>query len=263
MATKVEVETRFGDLEMLFVEAPFDQAKTAIESAGGKLATAQQVAQARIVAGPDSEVSRYGSWVAENFVYLPSGKIFITKAKNSPILKRPTVATEAHRNGIEFHISEEEAASLEKLAVSGEVYTLKKDESYNIPIKKFAKDGLARFVFGDTAADYAKFLQEAGAYEFQVFLAGSKYQKEQKAPFAQALWLHYVYYRSERDGYVRNLYDDYWARGVRKASDQVSQKPADVANAYESIAQKYGLKSPDKLQDVLEKYSQIKGLVKE
>jgi len=260
MATEVEVETRFGDLEMLFVEAPFDRAKTAIEYAGGKLATAQQVAQARIVAGPDSEVSRYGSWVAENFVYLPSGKIFITKAKNSPILKRPTVATEAHRNGIEFHISEEEAASLEKLAVSGEVYTLKKDESYNIPIKKFAKDGLARFVFGDTAADYAKFLQEAGAYEFQVFLAGSKYQKEQKAPFAQALWLHYVYYRSERDGYVRNLYDDYWARGVRKASEaNMTQN----GKSYENILQKYNIKSPDQLRQVLEKYSQIKGLVKE
>ena len=255
MATKVEVETRFGDLEMLFVEAPFDRAKTAIEYAGGKLATAQQVAQARIVAGPDSEVSRYGSWVAENFVYLPSGKIFITKAKNSPILKRPTVATEAHRNGIEFHISEEEAASLEKLAVSGEVYTLKKDESYNIPIKKFAKDGLARFVFGDATIDYAKFLQEAGAYEFQVFLAGSKYQKKQKAPFAHALWVRFLGNSSGLDGCGRaiNYYVDGGMRGVRKASDQVSQKSAEVANAYESIAQKYGLKSPDKLQEVLEK----------
>ena len=260
MVTEVHVETRFGDLEMLFVEAPFDQAKTAIEYAGGNLATAQQVAQARIVAGPDSEVSRYGSWVAENFVYLPSGKIFITKAKNSPILKRPTVAKEAHRNGIEFHISEEEAASLEKLAKSGEVYTLKQTESYEIPIKKFAKNRLARFLFGDVTADYANLIQKAYVDEVPVRLVGSKYQKEQKAPFAQALWLHYVYYRSERDGYVRNLYDDYWARGVRKASEaNMTQN----GKSYENILQKYNIKSPDQLRQVLEKYSQIKGLVKE
>jgi len=260
MATKTEVEIKFGDLEMLVAVAPFDQDLAALQRENAALTTARQVALVRIIAGPKSSISQYGSWVAENIVYFPNGQIFITPAKYSPILKRAFEATAAYRNGEEFYISEEEAASLEKLAKSGEVYTLKQNENYQIPIKEFAKDGLARFVFGDTAADYAKFLQEAGAYEFQVFLAGSKYQKEQKAPFAQALWLHYVYYRSERDGYVRNLYDDYWARGVRKASEaNMTQN----GKSYENILQKYNIKSPDQLRQVLEKYSQIKGLVKE
>jgi len=35
-------------------------------------------------------------------------------------------------------------------------------------------------------------------------------------------------------------------------------KSADAANAYESIAQKYGLKSPDNLRDVLEKYTKVR-----
>src|SRR3989344_2593255 len=170
----IEVETMFGDLEMLTTTAPFDRAKTVIEYYGGKLATAQQVAQARIVAGPDSKVSKCGSWVAENFVYFPSGKILVTHAENSPILKHPAEATEAHRNGIEFHISEEEAASLKELAKSGEVYTLKKNKNYDLPIKKFAKDGLVRFIFGDTTADYANFLQEAGINEVPVWLADSR-----------------------------------------------------------------------------------------
>ena len=233
MATKVEVEveTRFGDLEMLFAVAPFDQAKTAIESAGGKLATAQQVAQARILAGRGYNESQYSSWVAENFVYFPNGKILVTHAENSPILKHSAEATEAHRNGIEFHISEEEAASLKRLAKSGEVYTLKQTESYEIPIKKFAKNRLARFLFGDVTADYANLIQKAYVDEVPVRLVGSKYQKEQKAPFAQALWLRCVNFRSGLGGDWGLDYDFYGTRGVRKLS--TTQKSAGIANTYE------------------------------
>ena len=45
---------------------------------------------------------------------------------------------------------------------------------------------------------------------------------------------------------------------MRKASDQVSQKSAGVANTYASIAQKYGLESPDKLHEVLEKHTKAR-----
>ena|SRR3989344_1657768 len=254
MATKTEVETRFGDLEMLVVRAPFDQDLAALQRKKATLATAQQVAQARIVAGPEHNVSQHGSWVAENFVYFPNGEVVVTSAEHSPILKYAFEATAAHRSGEEFYISEEEAASLEKLAKSGEVYTLKQNENYQIPIKEFAKDGLARFVFGDTAADYANFLQEAGVNEVPVWLANPKQVKEQKAPFARALWVSGLSGRSDLDGNNWSLYVGGRARGARKASGA----SAGVANAYESIAQKYKLKSPDKLQDALEKYAKAR-----
>ena len=249
---EIEVETRFGDLEMLVAIAPFDKALAALQREKATLVTAQQVAQARIVAGPDTKVSQYDSWVAENFVYFPNGKIFITPAKHSPILKHSAEATAAHRSGKEFYISKEEAAGLEKLARSGEVYTLKQTEDYEIPIEKFAKNGLARFVFGDATIDYAKFLQEAGVNEVPVWLVDSKRVKEQKAPFARALRLDDLSYKSNLNGNNRDLNDDNRARGVRKA------KSADAANTYESIAQKYGLKSPDNLRDVLEKYTKVR-----
>ena len=258
MAIEVEVETKFGDLEMLVAVAPFNHALAALQRKKATLATGQQVAQARIVAGPEHNVSQHGSWVAENFVYFPSGQILVTHAENSPILKHPAEATAAYGSGKEFYISEEEAASLEKLAKSGEVYTLKKNERYKIPIKKFAKNRLARFVFGDATADYANFLQKASVNEVPVWLAGPKYQKEQKAPFARALWLSTLLNdRSGLNSLNKNLNDDR-VRGVRKASDQVSQKDADAANTYESIAQKYGLKSPDNLRDVLEKHTEAR-----
>ena len=258
MATKAEVETRFGDLEMLVAIAPFDRALAALkeEKCTEVPAPAQRVAQARMVAGPKSSISQYGSWVAENFIYFPNGQIFVTKAKNSPILKHASKAMYAHGIRKEFYISKEEAASLKKLAKSGEVYTLKQTEDYEIPINKFAWDGLARFIFGDTTVAYAKFLQKAGIDEVPVWLADSRVAKAQKVPFARALWLDDLSDWSDLDSYG-GLNDDR-VRGVRKASTQVSQKDAGVANTYESIAQKYGLKSPDNLRDVLEKYTKVR-----
>ena len=259
MATKTEVEIKFGDLEMLVAVAPFDQDLAALQRENAALTTARQVALVRIIAGPKSSISQYGSWVAENIVYFPNGQIFITPAKYSPILKRAFEATAAYRNGEEFYISEEEAASLEKLAKSGEVYTLKQPK-YFISIKNFAKDGLARFVFGDTTADYANFLQEAGVKEVPVWLADSGLAKERKVPFARALWLHYVGGMSGLGGNYRFPNSVNRARGVRKAS--TTQKSVDAANAYKLIAQKYERNSSDNLQEVMEKYSQIKGWAK-
>ena len=250
---EIKVETRFGDLELLVAIAPFDQALAALQREKATLATAQQVAQARIVAGLDSDVCRYSSWVAENFVYFPNGKIFITPAKHSPILKHPAEATATHRRKNEFYISKEEAAGLEKLAKSGEVYTFKRTKSYMIPIKKFAQDGLAKFVFGDITADYAKFLrEEAGQNGAVVWLVGLDYAKEQKAPFARALQLDFLDFGSGLCADIDSLNVNDRARGVRKA------KSADADNVYESIAREYGLKSPDKLLDVLEKYAKVR-----
>ena len=260
MATKVEVEveTRFGDLEMLVAVAPFDQAKTAIESAGGKLATAQQVAQARIVAGTDSNVSQYGSWVAEGFVYAPKSlEVYLVSGEQNPILKHPVEATKAHRNEKEFCVSKDEFAAVENAVKSGKAISLPKNKSYEIPISKLRSSIEGKFLFKEDTQKYAEFLQKAGVNEVPVWLAGLKYQKVQKAPFARALWLNCFSYESGLFGINRNLdVGSGRARGVRKASGSTNE-------TYESIAQKYGLKSPDKLQDVLEKYSQIKGLVKE
>src|SRR3989344_5688021 len=233
MEIKTEVETRFGDLEMLVAIAPFDQAVAALQRENATLATARQVALARMVAGPKSSISQYGSWVAENFIYFPNGQIFITPAKHSPILKHASKAMYAHGIRKEFYISKEEAASLKKLAKSGEVYTLKQTEDYEIPIEDFAEDGLARFVFGNMVLAYAKFLQKVGINEVPVWLADSRPAKAQKAPFARALWLDDICDLSDLDSYG-GLNDDR-VRGMRKA------KSAGVADTYESMAPAYEL----------------------
>jgi hypothetical protein len=263
METKPDVELQFGNLEMLFVEKPFDKALAEIKAAGGQLATAQQVAQARIVGGKKHHVSQYGSWTAENFVYFPGGKVLATYADYSPILKHPTEATDAHRNGEEFYISKDEAKNLEEMAKEDSrkkpseqrVYTFDKTKSYEIPVSKFAKNDLAQFMFKEADAQkYAKFLQEAGIKEVPVWLVDSNHVKKQKAPFARPLWFRNLDNRSVLDGGDRDLDCSGRARGVRVASE-ASTHP------YVNLIEKYGIKSERELKSALELYEQAKKIV--
>lgn len=248
---------------MLFAEAPFDKALTEIKAANGQLATAQQVAQARMVGGKEHHVSKYGSWVAENFVYFPSGKILATYVDYSPILKHPKEATEAHRNGEEFYISKEEAKNLEGMAKEDlekkpseqRVYTFNKTKSYEIPSSKFAKDKLAQFIFKEAdAKKYAEFLQGAGITKVPVWLVEPNHVKTQKAPFARPLWFHGLVIRSDLYGYLRLLYYGNRARGVRVASE-ASTHP------YVNLIEKYGIKSEKELKSALELYGQAKKII--
>jgi len=259
----MEVELKFDNLEMLFVEALFDRALAEIKAAGGQLATTQQVAQARMVGGKEHHVSKYSSWTAENFVYFPSGKILATYADYSPILKHPKEATEAHRNGEEFYISKDEAKNLEEMAKEDSrkkpseqrVYTFNKTKSYEIPVSKFAKDKLAQFIFKEAdAKKYAEFLQEAGIAEVPVWLVDSNYVKKQKAPFARPLWFRNLVDRSDLVGVNWDLDYDNWARGVRVVSE-ASTRP------YVNLIEKYGIKSEKELQSALELYKQAKKIV--
>jgi len=262
MEVSPKVELRFSNLEMLFAEKPFDEALADIKSANGQLATAQQVAQARIVGGKEHHVSQYGSWTAENFIYFPNGKILATYADYSPILKHASEATEAHRNGNEFYISKEEVKNLEEMAKEDSrkkpseqrVYTFDKTKSYEIPISKFAKDKLARFMFKEDANKYAEFLQKAGITKVPVWLVDRSNIKQQKAPFARPLWFRGLGGRSDLGGNYRDLGYLIRARGVRVASE-ASTHP------YVNLIEKYGIKSEKELKSALELYEQAKKIV--
>jgi len=273
MATEVQVETRFKGLEMLLAsDAPFDKLQKALEKGKCEIAATHQVAKARIAAGKDNSVSQLGAYVAENLIYAPDGKIYVTSRDYSPILKYASKATEANRNGNEFYVSKKELEEIIKTADedSGKeaeerrVYILERKEvEKDMDTSKFEQYEFARFMFKDAAKEYGAFLQKAGISSISTYLVDAKYQKEQKKPFARALWFpRLLGGRSVLYG-LRSLGCGLRARGVRNASEaSKTQKTAGTANAYESIAQNY-VKSPAELQQVLEKYSQIKDLLKE
>jgi hypothetical protein len=256
METKPEVELQFGNLEMLFVEKPFDPALADIKSAGGQLATAQQVAQARRVADFKSSAWQRGSWTAANLVYAPGEDFVIwTLPSYSPIPKHPIEATEAHRAGKEYLIVEKEISELLEKAKSGKeqsVYVDKRTENFEIPVSKLHKDNLTKFLFKEDAQPYAGRLEEDGIENVPVWLVDSNHVKEQKAPFARALWLHGVSSWSGLDGVSRLLNYGGRARGVRVAS-----------GTYDAILRKYNITSPEELQRVLANYSVLIPAIKE
>ncbi len=257
MVIDVQVECQFNGLEMLFVGAAYFDKVKALEKEGAQLSKAQQVAQARIVAGRKHHVSQHGSLVAENLVHIPNGAIYITSLEYSPFLKHASEAAAAQRNNAEVYISENEIEEIvntaredrSKVPAKQRVYTQKKTKSYGIPIKEFAKDPLAQFLFKETAADYAAFLQKANIGEVPVFLEDKEYQNSQKEPFARALWVDDLINWSGRGSALLGIGNFCSLRGVRKAS--IAQKISEP-NVYETIVHQHGIKNTDELQRVLE-----------
>jgi len=231
MAVEPEIETQFNGLELLMAKAPFDEAKAAIEAPTpdgrkGSIATVQHVAEARISEHHDPRARNLGSAVAENLIYCPDGKIYITSKDYSPILKHASEATEAHRQGNEFYISKNELEEIVKVANEDigkkaeerRVYILKKTDGYGIPVKDFAKDELVRFLFKDTAEKYAYFLQTESIVKKVYVSLPSPLEKPNK-PFAWALWFHGLNGRSALLA-GRNLNCSYGLRGVREVASK-------------------------------------------
>jgi hypothetical protein len=260
----IEVEAKIGDLELFITNPmPFDQDLVAIKAAGGQLAIPQQVVQARRVADFKSSAWQRGSWIAANLVYAPGEDFVIwTLPSYSPIPKHPIEATEAHRAGKEYLIVEKEISELLEKAKSGKeqsVYVDKRTENFEIPVSKLHKDNLTKFLFKEDAQPYAGRLEEDGIENVPVWLVDSNHVKEQKAPFARALWLRGVDVRSGLGGDYGDLSYDFRARGVRPVdAKKIAAENVAKLSAYETIAQKYGIKSTDELQKVLEKYTKAR-----
>ena len=131
-----------GVLHSAYVAAPFGEGKTALEAKGYRIPTLEENARLRIQEGGGSNVSRNGNWVSEDFVYVPSKGIYLTK--KSPIMVNPREATEAHRNNIEYFLTDEQVQ--EALSDSIEVES--------------DQNSITAYAFGNFAKKYEEFLKE-------------------------------------------------------------------------------------------------------
>ncbi|HLC73056.1 MAG TPA: hypothetical protein VJH20_00295 [Candidatus Nanoarchaeia archaeon] len=182
---------------------PFDKAKRALEEQGYEIISLEDNARLRIQKGRNSYVSRHGNFVKEGVLYVPNKGIFLTK--NSPIMRNAEEATNCHRNGNCYFLTDDQVE--EALADSVEI----KDKS--VPINKFAENAVTAYAFGEWAEHYGLFLKEAGIEKMLIRLV-----EFQDKPFASQLWffktIHYWeghvldgdYSLSwEGGGYVRGL----------------------------------------------------------
>jgi hypothetical protein len=262
---EVQSEIQFGDnLEMLFVEAPFDKSKAAIEGAGGEVSDAQRIAQARLVAPIEHHIWQYGSNTSINVIYVPGKRINIwTKVPYSPIMNHPVEATQAHENNEEYFVLQDKIKKIlgvakedkNKSPLEQRVHIEKRVKDFEIPTnKKFAKDPLMQFNFGADAEKYGARLAQEGISEMPVILVDDFEDIDAQAnPFSRALWLRSADDGSGLDSDDRDLY--FGARGVRKVA------PTGAAqNLYEAIAKKYGFNSPEEVDKALSLVKQIRRL---
>lgn len=195
-----------------YVVAPFDQAKTALEAEKYQVISLGENARLRIQEGKDADVSRNGNWVKEGFLYVPGKGKYLTKA--SPIMDSPVEATQAHRDGNEFYLTNEQVQK--GLADSIKL----KDRDFSIPTKRFGEDGITVYAFGDVAQAYGNFLKEAGIKEMPVVMVDNIGDKS----FVRPAWFGWLGSDSWLIGYCGNLNGVNVMRGVREdalASERV------------------------------------------
>ena len=101
--------------EVSYVSAPFNESNKLFKSKGLGWMSARDLAYARRKTDENRKIdemssfSTNGSWIKEGDLYFPSEKNKIVLVRNSAVLRSPVKATEAHRQGKEFFLTEKAA----------------------------------------------------------------------------------------------------------------------------------------------------------
>ncbi|MFA6023139.1 MAG: hypothetical protein WC781_03550 [Candidatus Pacearchaeota archaeon] len=196
---ELNVDVKPRGITSAYVVAPFDKGKERLKRAGYHIISLEENARLRVQEGKDSYCSENGNWVREDVIYVPNKGRFLTK--NSQIMLNAKEATNCHRSGLDFYLTNEqvEKCLADSVELSGEL----------IPTNRFKDDKVTVYAFGDYAETYGDFLNEVGINEMPVRLADI-----QDKPFARKLWFCGLDSRSMLDGNYRGLHLD---RGVRGA----------------------------------------------
>lgn len=206
----IDIQPRSTTLTSAYLEEPFNEGKKALKSDGYEVIGLRDNALLRMQEGAQSYVSQNGNWTREGVVYVPKKGIFLVK--NSPIMANAKDATNCHRNGKEFYLTDEQ---VEQALASSMIELTDKAISTN----KFADNEITAFAFGDIAEDYGNFLKENDIKSMPVYLVslGDK-------PFARQLWFRGLGGCSELSGGDRLLGGDVLVRGVRSSGEASAQK---------------------------------------
>jgi len=194
-----------SEADVGYVSRPFNEALAEFEAYGYHIVSSEELAKLRITHGKDSNVTNYGSYVKEGFLYVPEKGIFLVR--NSPIIANAKQATQGHRKGQEFYLTNKQ---VEETLVNSVQF---KDSSA-IPTNRFADDARTAFAFGETAKAYGEFLREIGIKEMPVYLASLE---NKPFPFARKAWISRAdeSYGSGLGGVSRDLHCSITVRGVR------------------------------------------------
>ena len=212
---QINVDIKPKGMSSAYVEAPFDKGKEVLEEAGYPIISLEQNARLRIQEGKNAYVSQNGNWVKEGFLYVSNKGKFLTKA--SPVMVYPAAATECHRQGNEFYLTDEQVE--QGLADSIKL----KDRDFSIPTNRFGEEEVTNYIFGNSARDYGSFLKDVGIKEMPVWMVDDIGSKS----FVRQAWFVRLDDESRLDGYVRYLDCNDRVRGV--CEDALASEPSKIA----------------------------------
>ena len=137
-----------------------------------------------------------GSWTAENFNYLPGGRVLIASRQHNPLIPEAKEARLAHEHQREYYLPKEKAEELLQLSEEDRdkepeerrVFRLTKNESYAVTIAGLATDDFMRFLGKEDMESYRDLLKTQGLKAMRVQMLEMAYRLKQREPFAKAMW---------------------------------------------------------------------------
>ena len=182
MPIKFNQDIKTKELSSMYVEAPFDKAKEALEGMGYRIISLKENAKLRVENGSASFIYHNGNFVREGLLYTPNDGIYLTK--NSQILSNAKKATQAHRHEKEFYLFNEQVEEAKKDSIK----LAMKSNCLYIPTKRFAENEITAYVFGESAESYGELLQNIGLQSMPIFtLTNIK-----KKPFVRPIWFYRI-----------------------------------------------------------------------
>lgn len=203
---EIIVDMRPTRIESARINAPFDKALAKLQKNDYELISLLQNAGLRMQQGKDHHVSLYGNCVKEGALYVPGKGRFITRY--SPVLDHPRKATQAHRNGERYFVSNDQARRALENSIQIPYNLLE------IPTNRFGEDAITVFGFGKNAKDYGLFLKDVGILEMPLWFNKEENVQEQKKPYANQLWFSGLDNKSGLNGNWY-LHCDDLSRGVK------------------------------------------------
>ena len=196
-------DIRPSEIDSAYVSGPFDLAKEALESEGYEVIGLKDNAKLRMQFGPEADVSIMGNWVKGDVLYLQDKRILLS-SDGKLILDNAKYATDCHRRGEEFYLTNEQVES--SLEDSIDL------RGGPIPTNRFAEDYRTAQIFGEVAGDYGNWLGNLYIREISIRLG-----KTADRSFVKPVWFNNLDNRSYLNGNDDDLYFDDRVRGVKRA----------------------------------------------
>ena len=181
-------------IQRVGITGPWDEIVGRVKKDGMTVASVEDIVERRIAT--DRQACKEGAWTAENFNYLPNGKILIAKRADNPLIPDAREARLAHETHREHYLREEDASRLQKIAQEDlgkepearRVFILHNNDSHVVTLLGLPHDELFRFLVRDKIRAYRDLLKKQGARGMRIQVLDKTYVAKQKAPFGKAMW---------------------------------------------------------------------------